>query len=440
MTAALVARSSLTDVSTTSEALALLSAVARELDETYFQLSELARVFDLLRAEGEDLDERAAIIQPAALTRSAGRRAEGGAVVFTRVTASGAASLQPGIVVQTADGRQYRTTQATSVAPDSPERLPGNGPGVDFAPVSVLAVELGAESNAPAGTITGFAQRPQGIASVTNTTSLVTGASAETDEAFRARILQTLQALAKVTPAALEANVVGITDETTGAQVLAALFVEDPITPGEGRLYIDDGSGEANSARVSVSGEELIAAAAGGEEFLQLAQSPLVFNTLSVSSTLRGDLELGVHYKINPVSAFIRFDPVLQATEKLTADYEYYTGLIAVVQRRVEEEFRGQGVLIRVLAPTPKTIQWDVSISTVAGVSRERNLTLVAQALSDYIAELNIGEDVIVAEAIERMMRISGMSDVTISIPTQTRISISESERAVTSPSQIVVR
>lgn len=83
MASRVVARSSLTDLEPGGALHTALAAVAREEDATHFQMVNLQKVWDLDTATGEDLDRRAADVNPDELTRRGETKAAGSGV-FSR--------------------------------------------------------------------------------------------------------------------------------------------------------------------------------------------------------------------------------------------------------------------------------------------------------------------------------------------------------------------
>jgi uncharacterized phage protein gp47/JayE len=111
--------------------------------------------------------------------------------------------------------------------------------------VLARADDSGISGNVGAGRITQFVGNPPfSGAGVTNTAAISGGEGRETDEDFRARAVEKLQALSRGTVLALKATSVGITDETTGQRVLSSNVLEDfAAVPDEVIVYIDDGTG-----------------------------------------------------------------------------------------------------------------------------------------------------------------------------------------------------
>lgn len=248
--AKIVSRTGLSDISDSSVMKHILAAVARGIDELYYNASLLRDLFDLDRATGEDLDARAAEILPGLITRIEAVKATG-SVVFTRPGTTGTTTIPIGTKVSTAGGQIYTTTAVGTINATSPEQIPGNGVGRDSNLVSVVADVAGSDGNVASNTIIKFQQKPAGVDEVTNPSATANGADQETDDAFRSRIKQYISGLARSTIDAIESGVLGVQDPDTGQTILFSHAVEDVVDRGEVILYIDDGTGSAESTDIT---------------------------------------------------------------------------------------------------------------------------------------------------------------------------------------------
>jgi uncharacterized phage protein gp47/JayE len=247
MIARVITRTGMSDVSDSSIVKHILAAAARADDEQYYQMSLILELFSIDTAVGEDLDERAAEIQPALISRIQAQKATG-TVVFSRNTASGLTVTIPiGTKIKTSDGIVFKTTSTGTITPGSPEQIGGHGAGRDSNLVAIVAEVAGTSGNVAANTIIKFVSKPGGVDQVTNLTSLINGLDKETDDSFRQRIKDYVASLARSTPQALESGVVGQQDPDSGAIILYAKVVEDIVNLGNVTLYIDDGTGAAES-------------------------------------------------------------------------------------------------------------------------------------------------------------------------------------------------
>lgn len=247
MIARVVTRTDMSDVSDSSVVKHILAAAARSDDEQYYHMSLLLELFSIDTAVGEDLDERAAEIQPAIISRIQASKSSG-TVVFSRNAASGLTVTIPiGTKIKTSDGVLFKTTSTGTITPTSAEQISGHGVGRDSNLVSVVAEVAGASGNVAAGTIIKFSSKPAGVDEVVNQSAFSNGLDKETDDSFRQRLKDYIASLARSTPQALESGVIGQQDPDSGATILFAKIVEDIVNLGNVTLYIDDGTGAAES-------------------------------------------------------------------------------------------------------------------------------------------------------------------------------------------------
>ncbi len=245
--ASVVTATLLSDVADSSGVKAVLSATAREIDEAYFQQENLLSLFDIDKATGDDLDERAAEIQPGTVTRTLARNATG-TVVFSRNGTTGTVNIAIGITIKTSDGIEYTTTAVGTITPASPEQITGHGVGRDSAPVAIVASVPGSAGNVVSSTIIKFGAKPAGVDEVTNLVPTLFGRDKETDDVFRQRLKEFIASLARCTLQALENGVLGAEDPLTGSSILFSKAVEDTVNLGNVTLFIDDGTGSAETS------------------------------------------------------------------------------------------------------------------------------------------------------------------------------------------------
>ena len=420
-----VARTALNDLTDTGSVNQVLSAAAREDDDQYFQMGKLLDLFDLDTAVGDDLDEVGKAVNPDIVTRRTARKATG-VVVFSRVGTTGAVSIPQGTLVQVpATGAtaalKYQTTAEGTI-------LDGNN---DSASVPIVAQEAGSDYNVDPNTVTAFGSaKPSGVDSVANPAIVGGGLDIESDDAFRARIKLYLKSLSRGTPTALVYACLGVEDTATGKSVAFAATVEDVADLGNVIVYIDDGSGTAEST-TPITGETVLASAVGGETDVFLLNKPVKheagFTIYKNASPLTG----GVDFVINPASGQITFTTALIAADAITADYTHYTGLIQECQKIIDGDvgdranypgYRAAGVLVRVLSPQIVQMVFTANIIVAQGWSQTDVANNVASAISGYINGLTIGEDVILNELRERAMVVPGMYDIVVTEPSANRI------------------
>lgn len=247
MIARVVARSRLSDIADTSVWKHVVAAASRQDDEQYYQMSLLLQLFSIDKASDDDLDERAKEIQPGVVSRIQATKAYG-SVVFSRNGTTGTQVIPIGYRVKTADDVVFLTTEIGEITATSVEQVPGHGVGRDSNEVSVIAEEVGSAGLVAADTITRFVTRPTGVDEVTNLQAIANGGlDKETDDAFRARLKAYIAGLARCNISAIEAGIIGQVDPETGVTLLFAHAREDIVNRGYVTLYVDDGTGSAES-------------------------------------------------------------------------------------------------------------------------------------------------------------------------------------------------
>lgn len=145
--------------------------------------------------------------------------------------------------------------------------------------VTIIATEAGEKGNLPIKTINVdldiFPNPPFTGARAENLTKYNTGSDRESDDPYRDRIKQRIQALSKGTKTAILNEIVGLVDPVTAKRVVSANVILPTTLDDWVRIYIDDGTG-LEPTFISIGGEVLISAANGGEERLQLDLVPVV--------------------------------------------------------------------------------------------------------------------------------------------------------------------
>lgn len=421
MVARVFARSRLVGLVRNAVVTHILSAAANEDAEQYLQMVNLRRIFSIDTATGSDLDERAAEIQPSFVTRRASLKAFGD-VVFSRPGIIGAVAIPIGTVVAASDtdGQiKFKTAAAVSI-------LVG---ATTSAPVQVVALEGGIRGNVAALAINQFATRVAGVTGVSNAARFSNGRDRESDPNFRARLKAFVQSLSRGTKTAIEgfAKSVLLAD---GRRVLFAHVREPAIPNGRIDLFIDDGTGSIEEFSEDFIGADdtIIAVAAGGETQFFTTEKPIRDDgsfALSVNAVL---LVRNTDYVLNSASGQIDLDETTYPTgltvgDTVTAQYRYYTGLIQETQRTIDGDpqnpitrpgVRAAGILVFVKPPQTVLQSIDASISVLSGFDVLTVSVAVRAAIQEYVNSLDVGEDVIVAELIQRAMDVDGMYNFTI--------------------------
>ncbi len=420
MVSRVIARSRLIGLARNSVMFHVLASAANEDAEQYVQMARLRNLFSVDRASGSDLDERAKEILPGTIRRRPALFASGD-VVFSRPGTTGTITIPAGTQVYATDAQgrvRFRTTATVQI-------LNGNS---SSAPATVVAVEAGSRHNVVAGAINAFGTRVPGVTSVANGADFENGQDRESDASFRARLKSWVQALSRGTVRALEtfARAVLLVD---GRRVLYAKIVE-PVRPtGVIQLYIDDGTGSVEEYDSSYLGspDTLIDPALGGETDLFTTERPIRDDgsfVLEVDTGAGFAVQTrGTDFDLNPAAGQIEllaasWPTGLPAGAVARASYRYYTGLIRETQRVIDGDpadslrvpgVRAGGIQVHVLAPQTVLQSLVGTISVLEGFDPADVLENVKSAIQEYINTLDIGEDVIVAEIIERAMSVTGM-------------------------------
>ena len=167
-----------------------------------------------------------------------------GNVVFSRLGTSGDVTIPIGTVIGTSAGIKFVTTALGNI-------LNGNSSSTD---VAIEAVEDGADSNVPSGTITVIYTPIVGVDSVTNSAGTTGGQDEETDAQLLLRFQNFIGGLGKSNKEGL------ISGALTVSGVRSASIVEHfpPVSNYNLTMYIDDGAGNASQDLIDSVTDTLI--------------------------------------------------------------------------------------------------------------------------------------------------------------------------------------
>lgn len=482
----IVARTELSDLEVGGVLTTIVGAVARELDALSFQIVALQDLWDLETATGEDLDRRAADANPDEIVRQ-GAVAAAGTVKFGRTDTTSSVSVPAGTIVAVVGGEpQYTTSVPTTL-----------GVGIaESAAVAVVASVPGSAGNIDAADPaipTGIAElvvNVAGIDTVFNDTSCTGGQDSETDQQLRERIRTYLRSLPRATPDALKFAVLG-TSVTGFGRIVVAEVEELPVPNyGQVNVWVDDGQGTTEVIDDNIgTPETVIDPAIGGEIRLNLdhialyeATPPIVVwkdhhdysgNGVDSLNTLvegdPGDAAGTYDYLVNYATGKITVaangpnsipdaatstDGVegLQPGDALTAEYSWYSGLIAEAQKIIEGDpldrdnypgYRAAGTYVRVVPPT---VYWQIITATCVieeGYDAATVAAAASAAVEQYVNSLTINGDVIFTELVNAVQEIPGVFDAYFTSPDQTaanpNVIIGFGELARTSTSYISI-
>jgi len=421
-----VSRSSLTDLTKTSQLFRPLVAMARGIEKIQHAMEDLLEETDLDKATGVELDERAKRLNPNLLARITKVKATS-TVVFSRAGTVGAISIVTGSQVKvpagTVDNEKdliFVTTAGGTIA---------NG-FQDSAAVAVVAAEPGAEYNVDPGTINGFVTKPPGVDTVQNASAVTSGRDLETDDDFRERIRGYKKSLTRATVSAIEGILINVTEATSGKTVMSASVVEDLFNPGNVIAYIDDGAGTAIGTPTAVVDQSVIASAVGGEMDIYLPNSPMVdtaavalkINTVLVASSKYDLNYAGGHFKLKIAD----YPTGLTTADAVTCSYTYHDTFITEAQKVVDGDpadranypgYRAAGVLVAVKAPQILLQTVTANITFMSNFNPTTVKTSAVAAINRYLDSLRMGEDVIRHEVVQRIMAVPGVFDVQLSSP-----------------------
>jgi uncharacterized phage protein gp47/JayE len=460
MIAKLIARTELNDLLDSSTFKHLLSAAAMSDDEQYYQISLILLLNDIDNVEGDDLDEFAKILSNMTsdgetLARRLSSRSVG-TVIFSRNIVSGSITKESGIIVKTNSGITFRTTSGFTINVSDPAVITGHTTGQDSSPIPIQSLLLGENNNVAANTIIKFANKPIGIDAVINLSDTTFGRDKEKDDQYRKRIKGYINSLVRSTPFAMENAILGLQDPVTGSIILFAKLIEDIVNLGNCTLYIDDGTGYAQSTE-EIIGENItyglagppVNSAVGGETYLFLDSISINEDaSFIITSSTRGVLVKDTDFYYDSSRGQINFTPALVAGEIITADYTKYTGIIELAQKVINgvdsdrsnyPGYRGGGVRVKVRSPQVLIVNIEGSIVIQEGYNTEIVYSNVEDAILRYINTLNISGDVIIAALVAVIKNVDGVYDVAITSPSN-NISILDDQLARTSINNVSIR
>lgn len=426
----IVARSALTDLVDGSNLKQVVGAAARMGEQLYIETARLLELFSIGRAQGSDLDDRAREYMPDGYERVGATFAVGTLRWSRPVAAQGQAVAIPiGTVVSKA-GNGQTATYVTTADGEIPAGGTQSQAVLGGGDIPARAVAPGPDGNAPIGTITKSISSVAGTSGVTNPLPFRGGRAEESDDSFRSRIQERTRSLSRCVPEALETRAREAV--INGRRVTAARVIEDAFRRGNVVLYVDDGAGGLTDLYSTTAGAEtVLLAATGGERYLYTRHKPLRDRTWQVK--LNGaELTVDTDYQIVSAWGLIAlsetaFPSGLSPGDTVTIEpYTYWRDLVAEAQRLVDGDradpvaypcWRAAGVVVRVRPPIPRWLRVQVTCAVLDEANRDAVLTQVREALAAYVNALNVGDDVILNELVQRAMDVPGMYDVLFTLP-----------------------
>jgi uncharacterized phage protein gp47/JayE len=247
-------------------------------------------------ASGSDLDSWMADFGVTRLPAAAAT----GRVIFSRFTATQAAAIPLGVVVQSADAKQQffvigDVSEAAYNAGDEAYLIPA---GVASITATVQAVTPGLAGNVAGGAITALGQSISGVDSVTNAAAFVSGAAAETDAALRLRFVNHLASLAKATKSAV-GNAIASLQEGLSFTLTEDYTYSGAYQPGYFYVVVDDGSGSPPAPLLALVSAAIDAVRACGIPFAVFPPIPVSAAVAVTVTSASGYTHAGVAAAVN---------------------------------------------------------------------------------------------------------------------------------------------
>lgn len=312
----------------------------------------------------------------------------------------------------------------------------------ESAPTSASVDTPGTAGNLAAGQVIEFVSGPPfSGAFIRNDGPFTGGLDTESDRQLLSRAVRRLQSLSRSTPLSLEQLMIGEEFTTAAGRTFRITssktreFYEPNSAEDYVFVYIWPGAFDFVET-LEVTSEIITSSAEDGQKFFKLKNTAIVPGSLALQRKVVGTTSFvpmtqGVDYYLNEGTGWIQIeDPGLNAGDELKANiYRHYDGLIQYAQKLVNGapndpvNFPGisaAGVKALVTFPRPRVLDpIRLSIQVLEGYSEGRVASEVIDEVTNYLQELAIGADVIVAEIIERSMGVDGMFNVQVLSPTQ---------------------
>ena len=177
-----------------------------------------------------------------------------GSVTFARFTATNAASIPLGTVVQTADGTQSYAVIADTTQPayNASTQTYVIAAGTPSASVTVQSVNAAAAANVGAGIISVLGSALPYVDTVSNPIAFMNGADAELDPAFKIRFVLWIAALSRATKTAVNSALEGLST-TINFTLVENYSYAGAWQPGYFYVIVDDGTGYPSAAYLSAA-------------------------------------------------------------------------------------------------------------------------------------------------------------------------------------------
>jgi len=183
-----------------------------------------------------------------------------------------------------------------------------------------------------------------------------------------------------------------------------------------------------------------------GQRRFRIQNMPVIFNTERILikrpvenwQELTRDTDYIINYGLGEIQ-IIDVGGLPEGTI-VVAHYQYYTNLIAQVQKVLEGDLddpinfpgiKAAGITLRVEASVPKRINVRMTISAEEGFLETDLRDPVRRAVEDYINSLTLGEEVIVSKFIDVAYDVVGVKNAIVQEPTASTVVTLENELPV---------
>lgn len=404
---ALITRSGLTDTNEGSVLHTLAHTLASLAASTERQIEAARAAFDFRAASGAELDARLSELPLSTISRLSATPARGAvevtieaqpAELIIEAGAAFGASRHPALL--------YLTTEAHTIAA-----------GATRATLNLEAAEAGTSGNLNAGAIDQIIDAPAELISVNNPAPISGGTDEESDSALKRRAQLYLQSLARSQPAALE--YLAYSHPSTAGRVILASLYEPPELRGESVLFVDDGTGQLESA--TRAGATYTGTAPAGGVSVIYHEAPAV-DAPRVRITTPNGTRLLTEEEARAIPErgviYITEGTFNEGDSYTLEPYQVFTGIISELQREIEGDtsaptaaqgWRAAGTRVRVAPAQPYFLDIDLSLTAAAGYDLDTLHAAISSRLLELTYGLRIGAPLYAAQVTHEAMSVEGV-------------------------------
>lgn len=414
LTAMIVGRTQLTDISNSSIITTVLSSIAQELASVERKLVSIRESYFLDTVSGIDLDERVRELPQGTISRHQASHASGAVLQLTREDTTTELIIPAGSeVVCSRTSMTYRTigdyTMIEGVA------LLNN--------IFIVASQSGSSGNCGIGEIDTIKSLPDQILTCTNTQALNNGFDLEDDSSLRARAKTYINSLSRSQRSALEFLAVSFVG-STGERLRYARLVEPETRPAYSELFVDDGTAEMSVQNRSRVGKVVGGIVPVGGQRVLYHEAPATAPITASQIRINGQV-IAQNRIVSIHERGIVYVQGLQAGDTWTigesSPYRVYTGIIAELQKEIEGDFsaptrmtgfRAAGTRVVVKAITPTLISLIVNLKIKPYYAASSVQTAVVQTLISYINSLAPMDTLYISQLVNQCIDIDGVLDI----------------------------